>query len=144
MRVKKFISSLLFAIYIMASCGGMLSVILCHCAHSNHFQAKHSSHYICCHHTCKHCISTTEQQIKSLRCCTCNHDHSTEIDLYNHEQSAAAEISPIVCDILPIMKQVVSTATISSKQRHFCQRKIPLQQSEFVTIKGLRAPPVFA
>lgn len=135
MRVKRSISLLLLAIYLMSSVGGMLSVILCHCTRSTHIQTQH-----CC---CNHCHSQGEG-IKLPDGCNCYHDHSTEIDLYNHERNSIAHYSPIICIVLPDMQELLQADIAQSKLKHLDCRKIPLPQSEFAAIQGLRAPPVIA
>jgi hypothetical protein len=135
LRVKRFISSLILAIYLMASCGGMLSVILCHCTRSQHVITKH-----CCHHCCHH---STGEGIKLPTDC-CNHDHSTEIDLYNHEKSLTKALVPAVCAILPDMQEQIESAVTTITPSHLDRRKTPLPIADFVATKGLRAPPVIA
>lgn len=140
MRVKRAISSLLLAIYLLASCGAMLSVILCHCTRSTHFQTHHS----CTHHACHHCNHSNGEGIKLPSNCGCNHDHSTEIDLYDYEKVFIADIAPIVCTIFGDTQAVEFTSTETLKLKYLDKRKIPLPQSEFVALAGLRAPPVIA
>lgn len=135
---KRFISSLLLAIYLLASCGAMLSVTLCHCSRSQHFKSKHS----CCH--AHHHASCNGEGIKLPNKCGCTHDHSTEIDLYNYDKQSAVVITPAVCNALPAMTQQSYTLLHSQTTNLICQRKIPLPQSHFIATKGLRAPPVVA
>ena len=135
MKLKRAISSLILAIYLMASCGGMLSVILCHCTRSHHIETHHSCH--CCHHS-------DGEGIKLPTNC-CHHDHSTEIDLYNHEKSLFKALTPAICALLPALQEDIEFSTEQNPvSRHLDRRKTPLLISEFVSIKGLRAPPVIA
>lgn len=140
MRVKRAISSLLLAIYLLASCGAMLSVILCHCTRSTHFQTHHS----CTHHACHHCNHNDGEGIKLPSNCGCNHDHSTEIDLYDYEKVFIADIAPIVCTIFGDNQAVEFTSTETLKLKYLDKRKIPLPESEYMSLSGLRAPPVIA
>lgn len=136
MRGKRFISQLLLVIYLMASCGGMLSVILCHCTHSTHIQTHH------CY--CNHCCSKGEG-IKLPNGCNCYHDHSTEIDLYDYEKTLSTTLTPAICALLPALQDVIDFSTEQNPvSRHLDRRKTPLLISEFVSLKGLRAPPVIA
>lgn len=136
MRAKRVLSSLILAIYLMASCGGMLSVILCHCTRSQHVITHH-----CCHHCCHH---DSGDGIKLPSKC-CNHDHSTEINLYNHEKSLFKALTPAICALLPALQEDIEFSTEQNPvSRHLDRRKTPLLISEFVSIKGLRAPPVIA
>ena len=137
MGVKRVISSLLLAVYIMASCGAMLSVILCHCTRSTHFQTHHSCH------CCSHCHSNGEG-IKLPSNCDCTHDHSTEIDLYDYEKIFIADLAPNVCAIFRSMQTEVAFSLEGEKLKYLDKRKIPLPESEFVALTGLRAPPVIA
>ena len=137
MRARRAISSLLLAIYTLASCGAMLSVILCHCTRSTHFQTHHSC--TCCHHT-----HSEGDGIKLPSDCGCTHDHSTEIDLYNHEKTFIADITPIVCTIYGDLQAVEITSIETLKLKYLDKRKIPLPESEFMALSGLRAPPVIA
>ena len=134
MKLKRAISSLILAIYLMASCGGMLSVILCHCTRSIHIETHHCCH--CCHHS-------DGEGIKLPTNC-CHHDHSTEIDLYNHERLSLTTCEPAICATLPDMQRQISYTAEQAKLKHFDRRKIPLPESEFAAIQGLRAPPVIA
>ncbi len=137
MRAKRVLSSLILAIYLMASCGGMLSVILCHCSRSQHVATHH-----CCDHCCHH--HDSGDGIKLPTDC-CNHDHSTEIDLYNHEKSLFKTLIPAICALLPALQEDIDfSAKQDSALRHLDRRKTPLLISEFASIKGLRAPPVIA
>ena len=141
MRMKRFISSLILAIYLMASCGGMLYVILCHCTRSQHVITHH-----CCDHCCDHCCHHHDSGdgIKLPTNC-CNHDHSTEINLYNHEKSLFKALTPAICALLPALQEDIEFSTEQNPvSRHLDRRKTPLLISEFVSIKGLRAPPVIA
>lgn len=137
MRAKRVLSSLILAIYLMASCGGMLSVILCHCTSSQHVITHH-----CCDHCCHHHDSGDGIKLPS-KCC--NHDHSTEINLYNHEKSLFKALTPAICALLPALQEDIEFSTEQNPvSRHLDRRKTPLLISEFVSIKGLRAPPVIA
>lgn len=140
MRVKRVISSLLLAVYIMASCGAMLSVILCHCTRSTHFQTHHS----CTHHACHHCNHSNGEGIKLPSNCGCTHDHSTEIDLYDYEKIFIADLAPNVCALFRSMQTEVAFSLEGEKLKYLDKRKIPLPESEFVALTGLRAPPVIA
>ena len=137
MRARRAISSLLLAIYTLASCGAMLSVILCHCTRSTHFQTHHSC--TCCHHA-----HSEGDGIKLPSDCGCTHDHSTEIDLYNHEKTFIADITPIVCTIFGDVQAIELTSIETLKLKYLDKRKIPLPESEFMALSGLRAPPVIA
>jgi hypothetical protein len=137
MRAKRVLSSLILAIYLMASCGGMLSVILCHCTRSQHVITHHCYDH-CCHH------HDSGDGIKLPTNC-CNHDHSTEINLYNHEKSLFKALTPAICALLPALQEDIEFSTEQNPvSRHLDRRKTPLLISEFVSIKGLRAPPVIA
>lgn len=137
MGVKRAISSLLLAIYIMASCGAMLSVVLCHCTRSTHFKIHHSCH------CCSHCHSNGEG-IKLPTKCGCTHDHSTEIDLYNYEKTFIADLTPTVSAIFRDMQTEEIFSLEGDKLKYLNKRKIPLPESEFIVLAGLRAPPVIA
>lgn len=139
MKLKRLISSLLLAIYLVAGCGGMFSVILCHCHRSQHFLSHHSC---CCSHHC--CANHNGEGIKAQAGCNCLHDHSTEIDLYNHERSVSKLCPPIICLTLPTMQEQVLTTESHSTIKRLDRRKIPLPTADFVALKGLRAPPVIA
>ena len=137
MRAKRVLSSLILAIYLVASCGGMLSVTLCHCSRSQHVATHH-----CCDHCCHHHDSGDGIKLPS-KCC--NHDHSTEINLYNHEKSLFKALTPAICALLPALQEDIEFSTEQNPvSRHLDRRKTPLLISEFVSIKGLRAPPVIA
>ncbi len=140
MRTKRVISSLLLAIYLMASCGAMLSVILCHCTRSQHFQ----THHCCSHNTCHNNHINCGEGIKLPNNCGCTHDHSTEIDLYIYEKSFIADIQPVICDAIPAMAEQIDLCTELLKIKYLDKSKIPLPQSGFISTKGLRAPPVIA
>ena len=135
MRLKRAISSLILAIYLVASCGGMLSVILCHCDRSQHVAAKH--------HCCHCCSHSTGEGIKLPTSC-CNHDHSTEIDLYNHEKSITIAHLPVICTTIPQIQEQCKAPEIEGKLKYLDRRKIPLPESEFAATRTLRAPPVIA
>ena len=139
MKLGRAISSLLLAIYLVASCGSMLSVILCHCTRSQHYPSHH-----CCSHVCHHNHHDTGEGINLPSKCGCNHDHSTEIDLYNYEKSFIADFSPIVCTALPDMQGLSEVVLENCKLKYLDRRKIPLPESEYISIRGLRAPPVIA
>lgn len=137
MRGKRFISQLLLVIYLMASCGGMLSVILCHCERSQHIKTHHCSHILCCSHN-------AGEGIKLPTNC-CNHDHSTEIDLYDYEKTLSSTLTPAICTLLPVLQDVIDFSIEQNPvSGHLDRRKTPLLISEFVSLKGLRAPPVIA
>lgn len=138
MKLKRAISSLLLVIYLMAGCGGMFSVIMCHCQHSQHFQSHHS----CCSHHC--CTNHNGDGIKAQRGCSCLHDHSTEIDLYNHERALTNLCPPIICLTLPTLQEQTLTSESHDTIKRFDRRKIPLSTADIVALKGLRAPPVIA
>ena len=135
MRLKRAISSLILAIYLVASCGGMLSVILCHCTRSQH---------VITHHHCCHCCSHSAGEGIKLPTDCCNHDHSTEIDLYNCEKSVIIAHLPVVCDTIEQTTEQSMAAVYNGILKYLDRRKIPLPESEYAAIKGLRAPPVIA
>ena len=139
MRLKGAISSLILAIYLVASCGGMLSVILCHCDHSQHYK---TLHHCCSEHHC--CLHNDGEGIKLPMGCNCLHDHSTEVDLYNCEKSLIFSHIPVICTTLHQMQEPSDFDTNHTIAKHFERRKIPLPESEFAAIQGLRAPPVIA
>ena len=118
----------------------MLSVILCHCTRSTHYQTHHS----CTHHACHHCNHSDGEGIKLPSNCGCNHDHSTEIDLYDYEKVFIADIAPIVCTIFGDTQAVEFTSIETLKLKYLDKRKIPLPESEYMSLSGLRAPPVIA
>lgn len=136
MKLKRVISSLILAIYLVASCGGALSVVLCHCSRSQHVQTHHSPCHLC-HHS-------QGEGIKYPSDCGCHHDHSTEIDLYNYEKLSVANIAPMVCSILPSMQEQAESVTVQTVTKLFYRRKTPLLVAEYVSLSGLRAPPVIA
>lgn len=138
MRLNRVIATLLLGIYVMSSCGAMLSVILCHCTRSAHYATHH-----CCSH-CHSCAAETGNGIKAETGCGCHHDHSTEIDLYNHEKTIFPTLAPVVCAILPTLLQVEPVLATGQTIKHLDHRKIPLPESDFISIKALRAPPVIA
>lgn|GEM_PF-2514384 len=141
MKSKRVISSLMLAIYLMASCGSMLSVILCHCTRSSHFQAHHSCSD---HHTCNHSTHKQGEGIVLPSNCGCNHDHSTEIDLYNYKEYPIIDCTPIVCTALIAMQEQIPLSLDNTKIKYLDRRKIPLYSSDIVALKGLRAPPAIA
>ena len=136
MKLKRVISSLILAIYLVASCGGALSVILFHCSGSQQIQTHHSS--------CQHCHHSQGEGIKYPSDCGCHHDHSTEIDLYNYEKLSVANIAPMVCSILPSMQEQAEPVAVQTVTKLFYRRKTPLLVAEYVSLSGLRAPPVIA
>lgn len=137
MKLKRVISTLLLGIYLLSSCGAMLSVILCHCTRSAHYIAEHEHHTHCCH------TPIQGEGIKMVSDCGCHHDHSTEIDLYDYDKIYFIALQPAVY-MLPQAAQSIEEPQSDIDNHYFHRRKIPLPRSFVVTLNTLRAPPVMA
>ena len=64
--------------------------------------------------------------------------------MYDYEKTFIADITPIVCTIYGDVQAIEITSIETLKLKYLDKRKIPLPESEFMALSGLRAPPVIA
>ena len=138
MKLRKVISMLMLSVYLTSVCGYALTIILCHCPHSQHYKEHHC--------VCAQCGHThiDGDGIKADDRCDCKHNHTTEISLYDIAKHTSVVVTPVVSDCI--------VKTIDERDRLFAsverqlteQRKVPLPSSPFSPLHALRAPPVLA
>ncbi|MBO5772052.1 MAG: hypothetical protein J6R09_05395 [Alistipes sp.] len=141
MKLRQIISLLLLAVYLTAGWGYALSVTLCHCSHSDHFQEFHASSHHCCSACASAHRSIHEGDSIVDATCGCHHNHSNEIDLYDISRNIAAVTAPT--------EQPAMIATIDKSEIEFdnvilrlgVQLKIPLPDDPAKATSALRAPP---
>ena len=127
------------SVYLTSICGYAATILLCHCPHSHHYEICHKS---CCCTACAH-VHSHDNGINADDRCNCNHDHSTEIDLYDIAKQTAS-VSPVVSDCIISFADDTEQIFASVANRHFDRRKIPLPQPPARGFLSLRAPPVSA
>ena len=140
MPFRKAISLFILSVYLTSICGYALTILLCHCPHSRHYETCHKNY--CCI-SCYHAHASGDG-IKAQDSCGCKHKHTTEIDLYDIARQIASVAAPVVSDCLLPAADDTARLFASVEIRLFERRKIPLPQSPARVIRSLRAPPVSA
>ncbi len=141
MKLRQIISLLLLAVYLTAGWGYALSVTLCHCSHSEHFQEFHASSHHCCSACASAHRSIHEGDSIVDATCGCHHNHSNVIDLYDITRNIILLTAPA--------EQPVMIATIDKSEIEFDnvrllfgdRLKIPLTDDPAMDTSALRAPP---
>ena len=145
MKLRRIISLILLAVYLTAGGGYALSVTLCHCSHSEHFQEFHAPK----HHCCSACLSahkSAENEAAEAivdNSCGCSHNHSNEITLYDIPRSVSTLDIPVehIAIITPLDHHEVECDNIIALLGD--RRNTPLAESPERATSALRAPPVF-
>lgn len=141
MKLKRLISLLLLAIYLMAAGGPAYVSLSCKCV----AMSAHADH-VCCHHCQQHADSADPAR-ESVKAPCCGNHHSTEIELYtgsssdNHQKftrCAVTDLPPALIAEAP----VVADLTLCCEKVTECST--PFVMRGHVRSAGLRAPPVLA
>ena len=145
MKLRRIISLLLLAVYLTAGGGYALSVTLCHCSHSEHFQEFHAPKHHCCS-ACHTAHKSTENRASISvidSSCDCLHNHSNEITLYDVPRSVSTLDTPV--------EHIATTTSLDLYEVVYDniisllgdRRNTPLTDSPERATSALRAPPVF-
>lgn len=138
MARRRYISSLLLAVYLLAT-GGMAWLSLsCGCLEREHRRAHAEMHHACC-------VADHSQAEALTATCDCDR-HSTEIELYT---AAADSNAPCKCAVLALphclaAAQAARLAAPKFRKERIVAPVIPLPQAPCLRAAGLRAPPVSA
>lgn len=138
MRLRRLISFLMLSVYLTSVCGYALTIILCHCPHSQHYKAHHCTCVECAH------SHVDGDGIKADNRCDCKHKHTTEISLYDIAKHTGEVVKPLVSDCIMTIIDSSERVFASVENTLTEQRKIPLPTSPATLACGLRAPPVSA
>lgn len=140
MKLKRLISLLLLAIYLMAAGGPAYVSLSCKCV----AMTAHVSH-ACCHH-CQHNDDASGAR-GALQAPCCGNHHSTEIELYtgsasdNHQKSTR-------CAVTDLPPALIAEAPVAADLTLCCEKvtecSTPFVMRGHVRSAGLRAPPVLA
>ncbi|WP_290541060.1 hypothetical protein [Alistipes sp.] len=141
MKLKRSISLLLFAVYLLATAGAALASLTCKCV----AMRARTEHVCCCH--CLHVADLPAPADGEMRAPCCGNRHSTEIGLYistfsdNNERytrcvvidlpSALAAECPCPAHV-PLLREAVA------------ERRTPFIRKTTVLPVGFRGPPVLA
>lgn len=138
MKMRKFISLLLLAVYLFAAGGSSYASLSCRCL-TLKGQIAHS----CCHH-CEHVGLASD---KALDAPCCGDDHSTEVKLYTGSAGGNTEryVKCCVCALPPSLTaecpQLIDPLLIVEA---LSSPRTPFFKEEYILSVGFRAPPVLA
>ena len=138
MRLKKGISLLLTAVYLLATAGAAVVSLTCECA-GGEVRTEHV-----CRSGCQHDAPPACGVVNS--CCGCEL-HSTEVELYVPQVSDNNErqIRCTVTDLPPaIAAECPSPAHLPVPREKSVERRAPFVQEASILPVGFRAPPVSA
>ena len=142
MRVRRFISLVLSAVYLFAAVFNAYAVLTCDCA-SQHHHAHHG------HTCCAKVAGVGQGAVCFTQHCDCTHSHEN--------RSAAAVISDN-CEVVRFLRAAVADlpricisdaecavyADAVSAEILFCERKIPIVEVHGIPAAAPRAPSVEA
>lgn len=140
MGFRRYIASLLFVVYLLAT-GGVWSLsLMCDCA-----DAEHAGEHACCvagYHAGHDHDAAAEELCAA---CTCGL-HSTEITLYTAAHGDDEKATRCAVTLLPpsLAAECPCPAHVPALRRNPPVRPEPLIDAPFVAVGGLRAPPVSA
>ncbi len=140
MKLKRYISLLFLAVYLLATAGVAVSSMSCACV----AMRGHEMH-VCCHHCEDHVALDGVQAQMHAPCCTNN--HSNEKELYTATQSDNGKV--VKCPISELPSAILSLAvTVEIDSRtsgeEIAERHVSLSDEWWRRAVGLRAPPVLA
>lgn len=138
MKMRRFISLLLLAVYLFAVGGTSYASLSCRCVALKSHAATHG----CCHHALHN--QPDAGDALSAPCCA-NH-HSTEINLYTGTTSDDARYTRCAVFALPasLTAECPAPADPLVTSEKFCERRAPFLKEAFLLSVGFRAPPVLA
>ncbi|WP_295940360.1 hypothetical protein [uncultured Alistipes sp.] len=142
MKLKRIISLLFLAVYMMATAGPAYVSLSCKCV-----AAKEHAAHVCCHDCGQHHHDNTATAHESVKSDCCGNHHSTEIELYTGFTSDNTEkyTRCAVIDLPPaLMAEAPAAADLTLCCEGATERHVPLIEQTHIRCAGLRAPPVSA
>lgn len=136
MKMRRYISLLLLAVYLFAVGGPSYASLSCRCVALK----SHETTLGCCHRTLH--IQPGTGDALSAPCCA-NH-HSTEIKLYTGTSSDDARNTRFAIIALPasLTTECLAPADPLVSCEKVCERRAPFLKEAFLLSVGFRAPPV--
>lgn len=138
MKLKRYISLLLLAVYLFATAGTALASLTCKCV-----SMKARTEHVCCSHCQQHAAEAAADGVMRAPCCG-NHHHSTEIDLYlfSHGDNGEKQIRCMVTDLPPALAaECPCPAHVPLLREKTVQRQAPFIAEACMLPVGFRAPP---
>lgn len=140
MKLRKYISLVLLAVYLFAAGGAAYAALTCHCKAAPVVQ-----HTEACCHVCDHTGDLPAATADFTAPC-CGDSHSTYIDLYTG--SASESHKNVKCTVLTLPPALAAECPcpyhVPSLRVERVERFVPLADPACVLPSGLRAPPVLA
>lgn len=141
MKLKRYISLLLLAVYFFATGGTAYASVSCECVSMSVRTA-----HVCCHHCHLAGEATPCSGGKSLTAPCCDDRHSTEIELYTGSgQDNERVLKCIVLDLPPALAaECPCPAHVPFLRQTVAERDAPFIPDVRHLPVGFRAPPVLA
>lgn len=141
MKLKRYISLLLLAVYLFATAGASLVSLTCKCV-----SMKERTEHLCCHH-CQHTADASAAADGVMRAPCCGNHHSTDIELYvfQHSDNGEKHIRCVVTDLPPALAvECPCPAHVPLLREKAAERQTPFVPEAYMLPVGFRAPPVLA
>ncbi|WP_289182003.1 hypothetical protein [Alistipes sp. UBA6068] len=139
MGFRRYISSLLLVVYLLATGGTAYRSLSCRC-----LEAVHAAEHFCC--ASGHVDAEAVGGAEALHtACPCDR-HSTAVKLYT---AASDDLRPCKCAVLALPHCLASAQAARLSAPKFRKERIvvpsvPIPQAPSLAVGGLRAPPVSA
>lgn len=144
--VFRYVSAfVMLVLYVAVLVTGDVMALTCECKYhkaDEHtvFQHIHHCESGCCTHSSAACDDVNCQTLAES--CTCNHIHSTEVNLYTHPRVDDGLVRQTI--LLAILTDVTVTLEVPSEitSSNYNEYILPAIMSDYVGNCALRAPPV--
>lgn len=140
MKLKRYISLLLLAVYLFATAGASVTSLTCKCV-----TLKARTEHVCSSHCQQHTADAASAADGVMRATCCgNHHHSTEIDLYlfSHSDNSEKYIRCVVTDLPPALAvECPCPAHVPLLREKTAERLTPFVPEACILPVGFRAPP---
>lgn len=135
MKLRKYISLLLFAVYLFAAGGQAVASLSCHCV----AMKAHVAHF-CCHH-CSH-DDAASSAAEALGAPCCGNHHSTLVELYTASSEAQKQVRCTIICLPPALAVECPCPEHIPFLREACrERCAPFVKQDYLLPVGFRAPP---
>lgn len=149
LKIRAIKALTLLSAYLLSTVGAALIALSCHCEHL-HLHTDEACHAVvcCCGHEhaahAAECSHDEEADAQFAGKC-CNHDHSTDTELYTaaNDESVDMRFAAAHADAV-VGFAGVSPALLPAGAKSFAERRCPPEQKCRTVCRSLRAPPVCA
>ena len=139
----------LLTAYLLSTVGAALIALTCQCEHLHRHagEARHAVACCCGHQHAPHTTDCDRHENMAVqpdeRCC--NHDHSTDTELYTADSNESAGIRTAATQAYAVTHSCdISAAPLTALEKSFAERRCPPAQKCRAVLRPLRAPPVCA